>query len=68
MTIASMTGYFLHLPYIWILKDLNAYDKNVYIASYMNDVFYSKDYIYVNKWKLNFKWIWVQQANPFGPY
>ena len=44
---------------IWVPKDLNSYDKNVYITSYMNDVYYLNDYGYTNNWKSNSKRVWI---------
>ena len=43
--------------YIWVPKYLNSFDKNTYIASYINTVCNSIRYVYVNKWKSNSKWI-----------
>jgi len=44
--------------FIWIPKNLNVYDKNTYIASYMHDICDSCNYVYTNRWKPNSKWIW----------
>ena len=52
----------IRCKYIWVPKNLNNVDKNVYIASYIHDVCNSKNYVYTNKWKPNSNWIWVPKG------
>jgi len=52
----------IRCKYIWVPKNLNNVDKNVYIASYIHDVCNSENYVYTNKWKPNSNWIWVPKG------